>query len=205
LSRKDRIEASQGMQQMLGLSNTLGGDEDFEDQNNSSRSISKVDLSINNYDKSIHDITRSASRAPTWKSKVGVERKRRISTLGVNNEFQEGVFHILDRSHIKYKILISDDFTIESEQAKKRIKVHKQLMNLLGPSKFQDYHSQQLDKVKKNLKSLRTGVFRIKKPEERNILFSKEIVDRANSRRKVSINIILIMNIGSQTGLQLVV
>lgn len=72
--------------------------------------------------------------------------------------------HILDRSHIKYQIIMNDDFTIESEQAKKRIKVNKQLMNLLGPSKFQEYHNEQLNNTKKSLKSMRTGVFSIKKP-----------------------------------------
>lgn len=110
------------------------------------------------------------------------EHKKRISTIGENTEFQEGVAHILDRSHVKYQIVINDDYTIESEQAKKRIKVHKQLMNLLGPSKFQDYHTEKLNSNKKNGKSLRTGVFRIKKPEERNVLFQKEILDRSTSR-----------------------
>lgn len=54
-----------GMKQMLGM--TFEEENEADDHNGSNKSISKVDLSINNYDKSIHDITKSQTRAPTWK------------------------------------------------------------------------------------------------------------------------------------------
>jgi len=38
--------------------------------------------------------------------------------------------------------------------------------------------------VRQNEKAMKTGVFSIKKPQERNVLFCKEIVDRSETRRK---------------------
>mmetsp|Transcript_3598 Transcript_3598/g.3552 ORF Transcript_3598/g.3552 Transcript_3598/m.3552 type:complete len:172 (+) Transcript_3598:239-754(+) len=137
MSRKDRIEASNDVREMLGLAQDGGADT----LNSSSRSISKLDLSINNYDKSINSISRTETRAPTWKQSLSKNRRRRVSTVQDNDDFHEGVAHILDRSHVKYKVVIDDNYTIESEQAKKRINVNKKLMKLLGPSKFNDYQS----------------------------------------------------------------
>lgn len=44
--------------------------------------------------------------------------------------------HILDRSHLKYNLNIDDDFTIETTQAKKKIKTELKLMKLMGPHKY---------------------------------------------------------------------
>jgi len=56
-----------------------------------------------------------------------------------NKEFSDNVMHILDRSHLKYNLNIDDDFTIESQSAKKKIKTQLKLMKLMGPSKYQEY------------------------------------------------------------------
>lgn len=47
--------------------------------------------------------------------------------------------HILDRSHVKYKIKIDDNFTIESQLAKKKIQTEQKLMKLMGPNKYAEY------------------------------------------------------------------
>ena len=58
----------------------------------------------------------------------------------MNKEFSENVMHILDRSHIKYSLKIDDDFTIESDIAKNKIKTHLKLMKVMGPSKYSEYY-----------------------------------------------------------------
>lgn len=52
--------------------------------------------------------------------------------------------HILDRSHLKYKLNLDDDFTIESQAAKKQIKTDQKIMKLMGPHKYHDYKTEQM-------------------------------------------------------------
>ncbi|CDW89131.1 UNKNOWN [Stylonychia lemnae] len=128
-----------------------------------SNSLSRLELRINNYDKPINEISRVPLKPASWRSKSDREGddyqnneessfinqvKLKPQKYNPNQEFSENVMHILDRSHIKYQVNLDDDFTIESQIAKKTIKTEQKIMKMMGPSKFQEYKSEQLKNLK---------------------------------------------------------
>ena len=189
---------------------------------NLSGSISRKELSINNYDRPINEATRVPHKPYTWKQNLSQSKsllsqqnsdhgnlstsfandgetststlmmnlRREVINQGSNTqnkEFSENVMHILDRSHVKYRIQIDDKYTIESTQAKKRIKTQQKLLKLMGPVGYSEYSSQkrkdQQNGQKGRAKSTVRGsdgrlaaggsgvIFPIGKPQERNQLF----------------------------------